>query len=142
MRIKATGARTAMLAAGLGGIARMHGMPRRAWRRLPVAVRFLIGHALVGFGLGALLTGALLWADPGGVGGILVAAPGHPGPMLLLWFFLSLTLGGVQTGVAVMLLGYPDPPAPRPGGRVQVISAQKTSLSVPITRATRGSAMR
>jgi hypothetical protein len=29
---------------------------------------------------------------------------------------LSLTLGGVQTGIAVMLLGYPDPPPPPPGG--------------------------
>lgn len=86
------------------------------WRRLPVAVRFLVGHALVGFGLGALLTGALLWADPGGAGTILSRAPGHPGPVLLLWFFLSLTLGAVQSGAAVMLLGYPETPKPPPGG--------------------------
>lgn len=114
--------------------------PRRAWRRLPVPVRFFLGHALVGFGLGTLLTAALLWADPGGAGRILRTAPGHPGPLLLLWFFLSLTLGGVQTGVAVMLLGYPEPPPPTGGG--QPISAQNTSRSVAITRATRGSAMR
>ncbi|WP_372618880.1 hypothetical protein [Falsiroseomonas sp.] len=87
---------------------------RRNWRRLPVAVRFFLSHALVGFALGTLFAAALLWADPGGVGTILRRAPGHPGPLLLLWFFLSLTLGGVQTGVAVMLLGYPDPPPPPP----------------------------
>jgi hypothetical protein len=97
-----------------------------AWRRLPVAVRFLIGHALVGFGLGSLLTAALLWADPGGAGTILRRAPGHPGPLLLLWFFLSLTLGGVQSGVAVMLLGYPEPP-PRPPGGARI------PLAVPVT---------
>ena len=55
---------------------------------------------------------ALVWGDPGGVGTVLRRAPGHPGPMLLLWFFLGLTLGGVQSAVAVMLLGYPDPPDP------------------------------
>lgn len=102
---------------------------RRAWRRLPVAVRFFIGHGLVGFGLGTLLTAALLWADPGGVGGVLLRAPGHPGPLLLLWFFLSLTLGAVQTGAAVMLLGYPDPPPPPPGG-----TRAPAAAAVPVTR--------
>ena len=89
---------------------------RARWRRIPVAVRFFVSHALVGFGLGTLLAAALLWADPGGVGTLLRRAPGHPGPLLLLWFFLSLTLGAVQTGAAVMLLGYPEPPAEPPGG--------------------------
>ena len=57
-----------------------------------------------------LLTAALLWADPGGVGTVLGRAAGHPWPLLLLWFFLGLTLGGVQTGAAVMLLGSKDRP--------------------------------
>ena len=78
---------------------------RQLSRRVPVAVRFFLLHGLVGFGLGTLLTAALLWADPGGVGTVLGQAAGHPGPLLLLWFFLGLTLGGVQTGAAVMLLG-------------------------------------
>jgi hypothetical protein len=91
--------------------------PLAAWRRLPVAVRFFVGHASVGLVLGTLLTAALLWADPGGVGTLLRRAEGHPGPLLLLWFFLSLSLGAVQTGVAVMLLGYPEPERPpRDGG--------------------------
>lgn len=114
---------------------------RRFWRGLPVAVRFLVGHALVGFGLGSVMTAALVWADPGGAGTILRSAPGHPGPLLLLWFFLSLTLGGVQSAVAVMLLGYPEPPRAS-GTGAQTRSAQNTSRSVAITRATRGSAMR
>ena len=88
----------------------------RHWRQLPVAVRFFVLHGLVGFGLGTVMVAALLWADPGGVGTLLRRAEGHPGPLLLLWFFLCLTLGGVQTGAAVMLLGYPEPPPPPPGG--------------------------
>ncbi|MGG5811134.1 hypothetical protein [Falsiroseomonas sp. CW058] len=89
---------------------------RRTWRRIPIAVRFFVIHALVGFGLGTLLTAALVWADPGGAATIICRAPGHPGPLLLLWFFLSLTLGGVQSAAAVMLLGYPDPPKDPPRG--------------------------
>jgi hypothetical protein len=88
----------------------------RRWRRIPVAVRFFLLHALVGLGLGTLLTGALLWGDPGGIGTLLRNAAGHPGPLLLLWVFCGLTLGGVQTGIAVMLLGYPEPPPGPPGG--------------------------
>lgn len=90
---------------------------RWAWRRIPVAVRFFITHALVGFGLGTVLAVALVWADPGGLGTVLRRAPGYPGPLLLLWFFLSLTLGGVQTAVAAMLLGLPDREGPRGGRR-------------------------
>jgi hypothetical protein len=89
----------------------------RAWRGLPVAVRFFLAHGLVGFGLATLLASALLWADPGGVGTVLRRAPGHPGPLLLLWFFLGLSLGAVQSAAAVMLLGYPEPDPPEPGGR-------------------------
>lgn len=88
----------------------------RRWRRVPVAVRFFLVHALVGFGLATLLTAALLWADPGGVGTVLRRAPSHPGPLLLLWFFLGLTLGAVQSGAAVMLLGMPEPDPPPPRG--------------------------
>jgi len=92
---------------------------RIAWRRMPVAVRFFVLHAVVGFGLGTLLVAALLWADPGGVGTLLRRSESHPGPLLLLWFFLCLTLGGVQSAAAVMLLGYPEPPPPPGGQRVQ-----------------------
>ena len=55
-------------------------------------------------------------SDPGGAGTVLRRAPGHPGPLLLLWFFLGLTLGGVQSAAAVMLLGLPEPEPPAGGG--------------------------
>ncbi|MCS6891339.1 MAG: hypothetical protein RMK64_00125 [Rhodovarius sp.] len=97
---------------------------RRAWRGIPVAVRFFLLHGLMGFGLSALLTGAILWADPGGLGRLLLSAEAHPLPLLLLWFFLGLSFGGVQTAAAVMLLGEPNS-APRPprGAPAPVLAA-------------------
>ena len=47
-------------------------------RRLPVAVRFMIQHGLVGFGLAAVFVGAVLWADPGGVGALILRHGGLP----------------------------------------------------------------
>lgn len=72
---------------------------------LPLSVRFLLRHALIGFGLAALFVGAVLWSDAFGLGHLLLQATGHPLPLLLLWFFTGLTLGSVQMGVAVMGLG-------------------------------------
>lgn len=85
-------------------------------RRVPVAVRFMVLHGLVGFGLATLFVGALLWADPGGVGQLILKQGGLP-VIGLLWFFSGLTLGSVQIGTAVMLKDGEDD-APR-GGRRQ-----------------------
>lgn len=65
--------------------------------------RFILTHVGIGAGLSALLCAAILWQDPSGLGGLLLRAPDHPGPLLLLWFFVALTLGAVQLAVAIML---------------------------------------
>jgi hypothetical protein len=83
---------------------------------MPPALGFLLRHAAIGFGLAALFLVALGWADPGGVAGVLRRAPGHPWPLLLLWFFCGLTFGGVQIAVAVMLHGGPPDDDDRGGG--------------------------
>lgn len=90
-------------------------------RRFPVAVRFLILHGLVGFGLSALFVAAVLWADPGGVGQVILRHGGIP-VIVLLWFFSGLTLGSVQIGTAVMLKEGGDD-APRGGRRQRVCAA-------------------
>jgi hypothetical protein len=83
--------------------------------RLPVAVRFMLLHGVVGFGIAAIFVGAVLWADPGGVGALILRHGGLP-VIALLWFFSGLTFGSVQIGAAVMLLdGRED--GPRGGGR-------------------------
>ena len=90
-------------------------------RRIPIAVRFMVLHGLVGFGLAAIFMGALLWADPGGVGRLILREGGLPA-VALLWFFTGLTFGSVQIGAAVMLQdGRGD--APRGGRREPVAPA-------------------
>jgi hypothetical protein len=70
--------------------------------RLPLAIRFMVLHGLVGFGLSTLFVGAVLWADPGGVGSLILRHGGAP-VIAMLWFFSGLTFGSVQIGAAVML---------------------------------------
>ena len=48
-------------------------------RRIPPAVRFMVLHGLVGFGLSAIFVAAVLWADPGGVGSLILKHGGLPG---------------------------------------------------------------
>lgn len=72
------------------------------------AVRFMLAHAATGFALATAAVAAIAWFDPGGFYGLLGRAAGHPWPLLLLWFFLGLTLGSVQMGAAIMLRGRDD----------------------------------
>ena len=84
-------------------------------RRIPPVVRFMVMHGLVGFGLSALFVAAVLWADPGGVGQLILKHGGIP-VVAMLWFFSGLTFGSVQIGAAVMLQDGRDD-APRGGHR-------------------------
>lgn len=106
-------------------------------RRLPVAVRFMILHGLVGFGLAAVFVGAVLWADPGGVGALILRHGGLP-VIALLWFFTGLTFGSVQIGAAVMLQDGRDDA--RGGGRRMRAPplAQPVPLRIPAARLPRG----
>jgi hypothetical protein len=104
-------------------------------RRIPVAVRFMIIHGLVGFGLSAIFVAAVLWADPGGVGRLILKHGGLP-VIALLWFFSGLTFGSVQIGTAVMLQDGRDerprggrrfrlPPAPVPASVRAAVRARR-----------------
>ncbi len=64
---------------------------------------FYLSHVGIGMALSAVLMAAILWADPLGLGGLLLRAGEHPLPLMLLWFFCALTFGSVQLGVAIML---------------------------------------
>lgn len=87
-------------------------------RRIPIAVRFMVLHGLIGFGLSAAFVATVLWADPGGVGALILKHGGLP-VIALLWFFTGLTFGSVQIGTAVMLQDGRDD-APRGGRRLRL----------------------
>ncbi|GGJ09591.1 hypothetical protein [Neoroseomonas lacus] len=93
--------------------------------RIPPPIRFMLLHGLVGFGLSAMFVAAVLWADPGGVGQLILKHGGFP-VVAMLWFFSGLTFGSVQIGAAVMLQDGQDD-APRGGHRQRL-----ESVSVPV----------
>jgi len=70
---------------------------------MPPLVRFMLLHGLVGFAIATLFILGFLVQDPGGMGTLLLHGAGHWWPAVLLWFFLGLTFGSVQIGVATML---------------------------------------
>ena len=72
-------------------------------------LRFLLLQAAIGFGLAALFVLALLLADPGGIGTLLLRAGGGAAPILLLWLFTGMTFGAAQFGAAVMLAPHAEP---------------------------------
>ena len=54
---------------------------------MPPFLLFLLRHALIGFGISALFVAGVVWADPSGVGTLLLSSREHPLPLALLWFF-------------------------------------------------------
>ncbi|MFL1460852.1 hypothetical protein ACI6QG_01475 [Roseococcus sp. DSY-14] len=87
---------------------------------MPPFLVFLARHAGIGFAISAGFVGAIVLADPAGLGTLLTASREHPVPLALLWFFAGLTFGGVQMAVAITLSGHEDTPRPS-RGRLQPI---------------------
>ena len=87
----------------------------RQIRRLPLAVRFMVGHGLLGFMIATLFVGGLLWLGREGFGALVWNVGGWQA-VALLWFFTGLTFGSAMIGGAVMLIG-PEERGPR-GGRL------------------------
>lgn len=87
--------------------------PLKAWRRLPLLVRFLLCHAVVGFGVAGVFVGAILVLDPQDARALLMTGAGQWWPAVALWVFAGFTFGAVQIGAATMLLDKAEPPRPR-----------------------------
>ena len=82
---------------------------------LPGAVRLFVVNALVGLGLGAAFTGALIALNIANLGHLILGAPdGWLAVLMLVWFF-AITFGGVQIAIRVLLMAEfdEDPPAGR-----------------------------
>ena len=94
--------------------------PLRRFRRLPPMIRFMAAHGAIGFLLAAIFLAGLLAADPGGMRHLLLSSAGSPWPAVVLWFFLGLTFGSVQTGAAIMLMSRDDD-TPRGARRMRLV---------------------
>ncbi len=87
---------------------------------MPPFLVFLMRHALIGFAIAAVFVAGVVWADPSGVGTLMLASGEHPLPLALLWFFSGLTFGGVQMATVIMLPRDEEPPRPPRGPLVPV----------------------
>ncbi|MGF1621337.1 MAG: hypothetical protein ACFCUR_12060 [Rhodomicrobiaceae bacterium] len=69
---------------------------------MPPLIRFLLRHALIGFGIAAIFVAGLMLSDMGGIGTLIANAEAGWLALLMLTFFLGLTFGSAQMGFAVM----------------------------------------
>src|SRR3954451_21183780 len=72
-------------------------------------LRFFALQVAIGFGIAAVFMAALLLADPGGLGTLLLAPSTGLLPPVLLWLLTGLTFGGVQFAAALALAAGPPP---------------------------------
>lgn len=77
-------------------------------------VRFLLQHALIGFGIAVPFVGLLLLLDVGHLRRLVTEPEFNPGAVLLLVFFVGLTFGSLQMGYAVWQAGKDGPPIDAP----------------------------
>ncbi|MDQ0511598.1 hypothetical protein [Ancylobacter amanitiformis] len=91
---------------------------------MPRLVRFLIRHALIGFGLAVLFVGALLLLDVARLGTLIGQSPFGGLAALVLVVCVGITFASAQMGFAVMLLPRDhDAPQDRGGTRAPSGSA-------------------
>ena len=72
---------------------------------MPGLVVFLIRHALLGFAIGIVFTGALLAFDIASLRTLMLGSPAGWLAAGLLAFFVGSTFAAAQMGMAVMLSG-------------------------------------
>lgn len=75
---------------------------------LPLLVRFLIRHALIGFGLALLFVTLLLSFDVGGIGTLIFNSSSSVLALIILVASMTVTFSSVQMGFAIMFLREDD----------------------------------
>lgn len=75
---------------------------------MPAHVKFLARHALIGFSIGLLAAGAIVWLDLFNVGTLIRTSNQRWMAYGMLSFMFGLTFGSLQMGFAIMLLPYAD----------------------------------
>lgn len=106
---------------------------------MPHLVRFLLRHAVIGFGVALVFVAILLALDAHGLRTLMMRGPDGWLAAGVLAFAMGLTFGSVQMGVAVMLLTARDEGGGgrrRPSGD-QPEAARFAPALVPVPRALR-----
>lgn len=75
---------------------------------MPRLLRFLVLHAAIGFMVAGAFVALLILLDSGGFATLVERSDSAPLVICVLTFFLGLTFGSVQMGVAIMLLPHSD----------------------------------
>ena len=89
---------------------------------MPHLVRFLIRHALIGVGLGALFVGTLVLLDVARLGTLMTQSSSGLIALIVLICAVGITFGSVQMGFAIMLMG-DDEETPGKGRRARAHAA-------------------
>lgn len=89
---------------------------------MPALVRLYVRQVLLGFGLGAVFTGLLLWLDVARLWHLVQSVPGGWLAAFLLFFFNWLVFAGVQFAIAVM--GMAERP-PGGGGAIRTSDRER-----------------
>lgn len=92
---------------------------------MPHLVRFLMRHALIGVGVGALFVGTLVLLDVARLGTLMTQSSSGLIALIVLTGAVGITFGSVQMGFAIMLLG-DDDETPGKGRRARMRAAQMT----------------
>ncbi len=71
---------------------------------MPILVKFMFRHALVGYALAIVFVAALLALDIGGIAGLMRDSSSGILALGLLIFFTGLTFASLQMGIAIMSL--------------------------------------
>lgn len=103
---------------------------------MPVLVRMLINHALIGFGIAAIFVAGLIWFDMGGLGTLILSSDSGWLALFMLTFFLGLTFGSAQMGFAIMSGDWDGKDSGRRGKRqrVQLHSLKLAAVKVRLSR--------
>lgn len=90
-------------------------------RRLPL-LRLLAINLAIGVTAAIVMTGGLMWLNPGHLRDLILADRGGAAAFILLLFGLVVTFGSVAMGTAIMALGHiPKPDKPQGGKPVAVL---------------------
>ena len=104
---------------------------------MPKHVRFLAYHAALGFAFALFFVLTLLAFDVGALRSLLLESEQKWTALFVLTFFMGLTFGSVQMGIAIMRIGRDDDDDRGSGGgrrRPEAVAPERGLVPVPVRK--------